>query len=205
MTTTPKHILPELPFPTNALAPHMSAETLEYHHGKHHKGYVEKLNSLIQGTEFEAMPLEDILRLASGPVFNNAAQHWNHSFFWRCLSPGAIGPRDGLLTALESEFGSIEEFYKKFAKASMDVFGSGWAWLVLGKNERLSIETTTNGDTPLRSGALPLLTWDLWEHAYYIDHRNERAKYLETMRAILNWDFAARNFASRELFLPKAA
>ena len=186
--------LPPLPYPEDALAPHMSAETLSFHHGKHHKKYVETANKLIEGTEFEKMPLEDIVRRSSGKIFNNAAQAWNHSFFWQCLTPSkGKAPGDALGKALTQAFGSVDEFKSTFTKTAVDTFGSGWAWLVREKDGSLKIVSTGNADTPVRSGQTPLLTCDVWEHAYYIDYRNERPKFLEHFWQIVNWDFVAQN------------
>ncbi len=195
-----KHILPPLPFAKNALEPLMSAETLEYHHGKHHKAYVDTLNNLIQGTEFENKSLEDLIRSAKGPIFNNAAQTWNHTFFWNCLSPSKPKPSGELLKAIEDEFKSFDEFSMKFKAAGKNQFGSGWVWLVQNPaDHRLSIESTSNAENPLRSGKKPILTCDVWEHAYYIDYRNERAKFLDGAFQLLDWDFAASQFEKTEL------
>jgi Fe-Mn family superoxide dismutase len=188
------HQLPELPFAKNALEPILSAETLEYHYGKHHKTYVDKLNELIKGTEFENKSLEEIIKTSKGPIFNNAAQHWNHSFYWKCLNPSKNPPSSKLISLFEKDFGSFDDFSKQFQKAALSVFGSGWAWLV--KNEssgKLSIETTSNAANPLQSGSSPLLTCDVWEHAYYIDYRNNRAKFLSESFQILNWDFVEKH------------
>jgi Fe-Mn family superoxide dismutase len=186
--------LPPLPYPEDALAPHMSAETLSFHHGKHHKKYVETANKLIAGTEFEKMPIEDIIRRASGKIFNNVAQAWNHAFFWQCLTPDkGTAPADALGRALTQSFGSVDEFKSTFTKTAVETFGSGWAWLVRDKDGSLKIVSTSNADTPVRSGQTPLLTCDVWEHAYYIDYRNERPKFLEHFWQIANWDFVAKN------------
>jgi Fe-Mn family superoxide dismutase len=191
------HQLPQLPFAKNALEPILSAETLEYHYGKHHKTYVDKLNELIQGTEFESKSLEEIIKTSKGPIFNNAAQHWNHSFYWKCLNPSKKPPSSKLLSLFEKDFGSFDDFSKQFQKAALGVFGSGWAWLI--KNEstgKLSIETTSNAGNPIQSGSSPLLTCDVWEHAYYIDYRNNRAKFLSESFQILNWDFVENHLQS---------
>jgi len=185
--------LPPLPYPEDALAPHMSAETLSFHHGKHHKKYVETANKLIEGTEFERMPVEEIIRRSSGKIFNNVAQAWNHAFFWQCLTPDAKAPGDALDKALSKAFGSVDEFRSSFTKTAVETFGSGWAWLVREKDGSLKIVSTSNADTPVRTGHTPLLTCDVWEHAYYIDYRNERPKFLEHFWQIVNWDFVARN------------
>ena len=192
-----KHELPDLPYPLDALEPHMSRETLEYHHGKHHKGYVDKLNTLIRGTELEGLSLEELIGRSKGAVFNNAAQAWNHAFFWRCLAPeGGSLPSGDLRAAIERDCGSFNGFVERFRKAGTEVFGSGWVWLSSsGPDGGLSVETTANADNPLRSGRLPLITCDLWEHAYYIDYRNERARFLEGFFRLANWEFAAANYA----------
>jgi Fe-Mn family superoxide dismutase len=188
-----KHELPELPFAQTALEPHISAETLQFHHGKHHAKYVANLNELIVGTEFEDQPLEEIIRQATGKVFNNAAQAWNHTFYWQCLSPkGGGAPQGDLAQAIEQQFESLDQFKQQFADAATSLFGSGWTWLVKGADGKLGIEQGANADTPLRTGGAPLLTCDVWEHAYYIDYRNARPKYLEAFWKIVNWDFAAR-------------
>jgi superoxide dismutase, Fe-Mn family len=194
-----KHELPPLPYPVNALEPHMSKETLEFHHGKHHRTYVTKLNQLIAGTEFEPATLEDIVRRASGPIFNNAAQAWNHGFFWNCLSPQGGGEPAGEIGRLiESSFGSFNEFRKRFSDAAESHFGSGWAWLVCGADGgSLSVRSTSNADTPLKTGEAALLTCDVWEHAYYIDYRNSRADFLAAFWNLVNWDFVQKNYGQR--------
>ncbi len=186
--------LPDLPFAKDALAPHMSAETLEYHHGKHHQGYVNNLNALIEGTEWEDKPLEAIILGAEGGIFNNAAQHYNHSFFWKCLKPGGGGrPQGALLEAVERDFGDFDTFVELFTRTATSQFGSGWGWLVK-KDGRLEVMSTGNADTPMIRGATALLTVDVWEHAYYIDYRNARPKFIETvMQHLVNWDFVAEN------------
>ncbi len=188
--------LPELPFAADALMPHMSPETFEFHHGKHHAAYVTNLNKLIDGTPMADKTLEQIITGSEGGVFNNAAQHWNHSFFWNCLSPDGGGkPTGELLTAIEKEFGGYDSFAQKFATAATGQFGSGWGWLVK-KGNKLEIMTTANADLPMKHGATALLTVDVWEHAYYIDYRNARPKFVETvMSELVNWDFVAKNFA----------
>ena len=192
-----KHELPALPYALDALAPTLSQETLEYHYGKHHQTYVTNLNNLIPGTEFESMSLEDIVKKSSGGVFNNAAQVWNHTFYWNCLSPNGGGaPSGALAAAIDAKFGSLEEFKKQFNQAGATNFGSGWTWLVKNADGSLEIFNTSNAGTPMTSGKQALLTLDVWEHAYYIDYRNARPKYLETMWNIVNWDFVAANFAS---------
>ena len=187
--------LPELPFAKSALEPHISAETLEYHYGKHHNAYVVNLNKLCEGTNWGGKSLEDIIREAEGGVFNNGAQVWNHSFYWNCMRPGGGGAPSGpLADAIHSAFGSYEAFAKQFSEAALTQFGSGWAWLV--KNgDKVEIAKTSNADNPLRDGRTPILTIDVWEHAYYVDYRNARPKYIETFLAsLVNWDFAAKNF-----------
>ena len=191
------HELPALPYAMDALAPTLSQETLEYHYGKHHQAYVTNLNNLIPGTEFESMSLEDIVMKSSGGIFNNAAQVWNHTFYWNCLSPNGGGaPTGALAAAIEAKFGSFEEFKKQFNQAGATNFGSGWTWLVKNADGTLEIFNTSNAGTPMTSGKKALLTLDVWEHAYYIDYRNLRPKYLETMWNIVNWDFVAANFAA---------
>ena len=190
------HALPPLPYRLDALAPHMSKETLEYHYGKHHQAYVTKLNELIEGTEFEAMSLEDIIRGSSGEIFNNAAQAWNHTFFWDCMRPGGGGePAGGLARAIGKKWGSYGAFKETFVKNAVGNFGSGWTWVVKMGDGTVDIVDTSNAATPLTTSDKPLLTIDVWEHAYYIDYRNERPKFVETFLAsLVNWDFAARNF-----------
>jgi Fe-Mn family superoxide dismutase len=189
--------LPDLPYPKNALEPHISAETLEFHHGKHHLTYVTNLNNLVPGTEFEGLSLEDIIKKApAGGMFNNAAQVWNHTFYWNSLSPSGGGAPSGeLAKAIEQTFGSLEAFKEAFTKCAVTTFGSGWAWLVKNEDGSLAIVSTGNAGCPLTSGQTPLLTCDVWEHAYYIDYRNARPKYVEAFWSLVNWEFAARNFA----------
>jgi superoxide dismutase, Fe-Mn family len=190
--------LPELPFTKDALVPYLSIETLEYHYGKHHKAYVDNLNKLIPGTEFESSALEDIVKKASGGIFNNAAQVWNHTFYWNCLSPKGGGePSGALAIAINNDFGSFTQFKEKFTNAAVTLFGSGWAWLVKNTDGSLAIEATSNAGNPLRDGKKPVLTCDVWEHAYYIDYRNARAKYLESFWNVVNWDFANKIFAQK--------
>ena len=187
--------LPPLPYAPNALEPHISRETLEFHHGKHHKTYVDKLNELVKGSEFENASLEEIIKRSEGKIFNNAAQTWNHTFFWSCMKPQGGGkPSGALLSAIESSFGSFDEFKKKFSTASADLFGSGWTWLVK-RDGKLAIEPLKDADTPVRTGGRAVLTLDVWEHAYYIDYRNKRPDFIAAFWNIVNWDFAARNFA----------
>ncbi len=189
---TVEHKLPDLPYPKNALAPHMSAETLEFHHDKHHAAYVTNLNKMVPGTEFENASLEDIIRKAAGPIFNNGAQVWNHTFFWNCLSPKGGGePTGKLADAINRQFGSFAEFKQKFSAAAVSQFGSGWGWLVRGPDGTLSIEATSNAANPLREGRTPLLTCDVWEHAYYIDYRNRRPDFVGAFWNVVNWDYVA--------------
>ncbi len=190
------HELPALPYEMNALEPVISAETLEYHYGKHHNAYVTNLNNLIPGTEFENMSLEDIIMKSSGGVFNNAAQVWNHSFYWNCLSPNGGGAPGGELgQAIDSTFGSFDAFKEAFSKSAVGNFGSGWTWLVKNADGSIEIFNTSNAGNPMTEGKTPLLTIDVWEHAYYIDYRNARPKYLEEIWKLINWDFVAGNFA----------
>jgi superoxide dismutase, Fe-Mn family len=183
-----------LPFAQDALSPHISAETIEYHYGKHHQAYVNNLNQLVPGTKYENLPLEDLVRASEGKIFNNAAQVWNHAFYWNCLCPSAAGrPAGALLGRIEQRFGSFEQFQKQFSETAVGLFGSGWTWLVQTPNGTLELRTTSNAATPLTTQEAPLLTCDVWEHAYYIDYRNARPKYVEAFWKVANWDFAARN------------
>ncbi len=192
-----KHELPPLPYPMDALEPYISKETLEYHYGKHHKAYVDNLNNLIPGTEFENLTLEEIVLKASGPIFNNAAQVWNHTFYWNSLTPKGGGEPEGKLAdAIRRDFGSLEAFKEAFTKAAVTLFGSGWAWLVKNSDGKLEIVQTSNAGNPMTSGKKPLLTCDVWEHAYYIDYRNARPKYVENFWNLVNWDFVTQNLAS---------
>jgi len=188
--------LPPLPYEMNALEPHISKETLEYHYGKHHQTYVTNLNNLIAGTEFETASLEDIVRKSSGGLFNNAAQVWNHTFYWNCLSPNGGGQPEGALAdAINAKWGSFDAFKEEFNKQAAGNFGSGWTWLVKKGDGSVDIVNTSNAATPLTTSDVPLLTCDVWEHAYYIDYRNARPKYLESFWSLVNWQFAAQNFA----------
>ncbi|MGD8379334.1 MAG: Fe-Mn family superoxide dismutase [Gammaproteobacteria bacterium] len=191
------HKLPELPYAMDALAPHISQETLEYHYGKHHQKYVDTLNSLIEGTADENASLEDIIRKSKGKLFNQAAQVWNHTFYWNSMSPNGGGkPSGDLAEAIDKAFGSFDDFKKEFIAQSGANFGSGWGWLVKKDDGSLAIVETDDADTPIAHGGMtPLMTCDVWEHAYYIDYRNARPKYLEAFFEIVNWDFAAKNFA----------
>lgn len=186
------HELPTLPYAMNALEPHISQETLEYHYGKHHKTYVDNLNKLIPGTEFEHSSLEEIVQKATGPIFNNAAQVWNHTFYWHCLAPNAGGePTGKLADAINEAFGSFAAFKEKFSATAISTFGSGWAWLVKNKSGKLELISTSNAGSPLKDGQVALLTCDVWEHAYYVDYRNARPKYVEHFWNLVNWDFVS--------------
>ena len=189
--------LPPLPYAKDALEPTISAETLEYHYGKHHQTYVTNLNNLVPGTEFEGKSLEEIITKASGGIFNNSAQVWNHTFYWNCMTPNAKGTPEGdLAAAIDSTFGSFDEFKETFSKSAATNFGSGWTWLVKNADGSIAIVNTSNAGCPLTDGQKPLLTVDVWEHAYYIDFRNARPKYLEAFWRLVNWDFVAENFAN---------
>ncbi|MEF8720286.1 MAG: Fe-Mn family superoxide dismutase [Candidatus Accumulibacter necessarius] len=194
-----EHQLPQLPFAMDALAPHMSRETLEYHYGKHHQAYVTNLNNLIKGTEYEALELEAIIRKApAGGIYNNSAQVWNHSFFWNCLTPGGGGaPAGALAAAIDAKWGSLAEFAKAFQASAVGNFGSGWTWLVKKADGSVDIVNMGAAGTPLTTGDKALLCIDVWEHAYYIDYRNLRPKFVETfLSSLANWRFAEQNFAS---------
>ena len=189
------HELPPLPYARDALEPVISAETIDYHYGKHHQAYVTNLNNMVGGTEFENAGLEDIIRKADGGIFNNGAQVWNHTFYWNGLSPDGGGePAGALAAAIDDAFGSFDEFKAAFIKSAVTNFGSGWTWLVKKADGSLAIVNTGNAANPMRDGMTPLLTVDVWEHAYYIDYRNARPKYLEEIWNIVNWDFVAANF-----------
>lgn len=186
--------LPELPYAKNALEPHISSETLEYHYGKHHQAYVTNLNKLIPGTEFESMKLEEIIKNSKGGIFNNAAQVWNHTFYWHCLSPNGGGePQGKVAEAINKYFGSFDSFKEKFTQTAITTFGSGWAWLVQDSAGELKIISTSNAGTPMTEGLTALLTCDVWEHAYYIDYRNARPDYVTAFWNLANWDFVADN------------
>jgi Fe-Mn family superoxide dismutase len=189
------HELPKLPYSLDALEPHISRETLDYHYGKHHRAYVNKLNELIRNTDLEHLPLEAIIRATApltgrpSPIFNNAAQAWNHAFYWQCLTPRACTPGVAAAQAINAQFGSVEEFRQQFTQVALNTFGSGWAWLIGNNDGKLEIVSTSNAETPLTRDRVPLLTCDLWEHAYYIDYRNARAEYVTAFWKVLNWDF----------------
>lgn len=186
--------LPKLPYAENALAPYISEETLQYHYGKHHKAYVDNLNKLIADSELQSRSLEEIILKSSGAVFNNAAQVWNHTFYWHCMSPQGGGEPTGKLHDLiNKSFGSFEAFKEQFSKAAIATFGSGWAWLVKNKDGDLKIISTSNAQNPLTENLTPLLTCDVWEHAYYIDYRNARPSYVDAFWNVVNWDFVAEN------------
>jgi Fe-Mn family superoxide dismutase len=188
--------LPTLPYEKNALEPHISAETLDFHYGKHHQTYVTKLNGLVPGTEFEGKSLEEVIKSASGGVFNNAAQVWNHTFYWNCLSPNGGGSATGALgDAIAAKWGSYEKFVEDFSDKAVNNFGSSWTWLVKDAAGELEIVNTSNAGCPITDDVTPLLTCDLWEHAYYVDYRNARPKYLEAFWKLANWDFANSNYA----------
>lgn len=191
-----EHQLPALPYAMDALSPHISKETLEFHYGKHHQTYVTNLNNLIKGTEFEHATLEDIVKKSSGGVFNNAAQIWNHTFYWNSLSPNGGGkPSGGLAAPIDAKWGSFDAFKDAFTKSAVGNFGSSWTWLVKKADGSLDIVNTSNAATPLTTGDKPLLTCDLWEHAYYIDYRNRRPDYMGAFWSLVNWDFASKNFS----------
>jgi len=188
--------LPPLPWARDALAPHISAETIDYHYGKHHQTYVTNLNNQIKGTEFENLSLEEIIRKASGGMFNNAAQIWNHTFYWNCLKPNGGGePTGRLADAINKAFGGFAQFKDEFTKTSVGTFGSGWGWLVQRPDGSLALASTSNAGTPITGADRPLLTCDVWEHAYYIDYRNARPKYVEAFWSLVNWDFVASQMA----------
>jgi len=187
--------LPALPYAQDALEPHISAETLEYHYGKHHKTYVDKLNGLVEGTDLAGKTLEEVVKSSEGGVFNNAAQIWNHTFYWNGLSPDGGGEPGGALgAAIDQAFGSFAAFREAFVKSAVGNFGSGWTWLVKGEDGKLAIVNTSNAANPMRDGKKPLLTIDVWEHAYYIDYRNARPKYLDEIWKLVNWNFVSANF-----------
>jgi Fe-Mn family superoxide dismutase len=194
-----KHELPALPYAENALEPHISRETLQYHHGKHHRTYVNKLNDLIRDGKFANASLQDIILHATDDIFNNAAQVWNHTFYWQCLSPAGGGnPTGEFGRVITSAFGSFDAFKKEFSHVAETTFGSGWAWLVRNTDGSLEITSTHNADTPMRSGQVALLTCDVWEHAYYIDYRNARPDYVKAFWNLVNWEFVAQNLVNAQ-------
>jgi Fe-Mn family superoxide dismutase len=187
--------LPKLPFAPDALQPVISKETIEYHYGKHHKAYVDNLNKLIPGTEFENMKLDEIVLKSSGGVFNNAGQIWNHNFYWQCLTPDSSKEPEGKLAdAIKKKFGSFDDFKKQFSETAVKTFGSGWGWLVKNADGSVELLSTSNAGTPMTQGKQALLTCDVWEHAYYIDYRNERPKYVEKFWDLVNWEFVDEQF-----------
>ncbi len=192
-----QHELPKLPYAMDALAPHISKETFEFHYGKHHQAYVTNLNNLVKGTEFENMGLEDIVRKSSGGVFNNAAQVWNHTFFWNSMKPAGGGkPAGALAAAIDKKWGSFDAFKEAFTKSAVGNFGSGWTWLVKKADGSVDLVNTSNAGSVLTTADKALLTIDVWEHAYYIDYRNARPKFVETfLNSLANWEFAGKNFS----------
>ena len=189
-----EHKLPELPWSNDALAPHISPETIEYHYGKHHNAYVTKLNAGIKGTEFEDASLEDIIKKAKGGLFNNAAQVWNHTFYWNCLAPNAGGNATGAVSEkINAKWGSFDKFKEEFSNSAATNFGSGWTWLVSDSSGELSIVNTDDAETPMTQGLKALMTIDVWEHAYYVDYRNARPKYIDAFWNLVNWDFVNSN------------
>lgn len=190
-----QHQLPKLPYEMDALQPYISKETLEYHYGKHHQAYVNNLNNLIKDTDFANLSLEEIILKASGGIFNNAAQVWNHTFYWHCLTPkSSQEPSGKLADAIKKKFGSFDELKKQFSQSAVTLFGSGWAWLVKNAQDELEIIQTSNAGLPMKENKKALLTCDVWEHAYYIDYRNARPNYVEKFWNIVNWDFVGENF-----------
>jgi Fe-Mn family superoxide dismutase len=189
-----EHKLPELPWAKDALAPHISAETIEFHYGKHHNAYVTKLNAGIKGTEFENLSLEEIIMKSSGGLFNNAAQVWNHTFYWNCLAPNAGGEATGAVAdAINAKWGSFDKFKEEFTNSAATNFGSGWTWLVKNSAGELEIVNTDDAGSPMTDGKTALLTVDVWEHAYYVDYRNARPSYLEAFWKLVNWEFVNSN------------
>ena len=194
------HVLPELPYSEDALEPWLSRETLDYHHGRHHAAYVSNLNALVRGTGLEPLSLETLVRHSAGvrglpaALFNNAAQAWNHAFYWQCLTPSPTRPAPDLVDVLHGRFGSVADFREQFTRVALASFGSGWSWLVMTPQDTLEIVSTGNADSPLTEGQVPLLTCDTWEHAYYLDYRNARAEYLEGFWRLVNWEFVADGF-----------
>lgn len=187
--------LPDLPYAKDALEPHISTQTIEFHYGKHHQAYVNNLNGLIPGTEFENASLEEIIKKAEGGIFNNGAQVWNHTFYWNCLSPNGGGMPEGeLLIAINEEFGSFDAFKETFSKAAATLFGSGWAWLVKDAHKKLQIVQEPNAGNPIRNGFTPILTCDVWEHAYYLDQQNKRPAYVEKFWELIDWKAVAARY-----------
>ncbi len=191
-----EHVLPPLPYDKKALEPHISAETFDYHHGKHHQAYVTKLNELIKGTKFQEMPLEEIIKNSDGGLFNNAAQVWNHTFFWNCMGPNKGGaPTGKIADAITKRWGSFDKFKEEFQKSAVGNFGSGWTWLIKSEDGGVEIFNTSNADTPMKHGKVAVLTLDVWEHAYYVDYRNARPKFVEAFWNVVNWDFVNKNLS----------
>ena len=193
-----QHTLMKLPYTYSALEPMISAQTLHYHHGKHHAGYVKKLNELIEGTEFQTQTLVELIKHSTGAIFNNAAQVYNHDFYWTNLSHKATEPSLELESRISAKFGSMDAFEEEFQTKALGLFGSGWTWLCIDRDEELSIVTTSNADNPIRLGLIPLMVCDVWEHAYYLDYKNARAEYLTNYWKLLNWEFISFNFANHE-------
>ncbi len=192
------HELPKLPYAMDALQPYISKETLEYHYGKHHQAYVNNLNNLIKDTEFASLSLEETIKKSTGGIFNNAAQVWNHTFYWHCMTPKSSGePQGKLADAIKKTFGSLDEFKKKFGQTAITTFGSGWAWLTKNAKGELEIISTSNAGTPMTQDKKALLTCDVWEHAYYIDYRNMRPTYVDNFWKIVNWDFVEKKFGEK--------
>ncbi len=193
--------LPTLPYALDGLAPHLSKETLEYHYGKHHKAYVEKLNGFVQGTNYEKMPLEEVViqsrEKKEMKIFNNAAQHWNHSFYWNCLTPQTVEIPANVTEAIKQGFGSVERFEEQFKTKTTNLFGSGWSWLAQNDSGKLEIVETKDGENLLGTSYKPIMTCDVWEHAYYIDFRNARPKYVQTFWKLINWEFVQKNIESK--------
>ena len=195
------HELPPLPYPEDALAPHISAETLRLHHGKHHATYVEKLNGLIEGSDFADKSLTDIIVDADGGIFNNGAQAWNHAFYWHCMGPDGGGdPRGELAERINRDFGSVEALREQFSEALTTLFGSGWVWLALDASGQLIVDSRSNAGNPIRDGMLPVLTCDMWEHAYYVDYQNRKQAYVDAFWQVVNWGFAAENLSRERPF-----
>jgi len=192
-TESGEYKLPDLPYPHDALEPYISKATMEFHHGKHHAAYIKKLNKFVEGTDFAGRTVEDIITHAEpGPLFNNAAQAWNHTFYWHCMSPaGGVPPEGALAQAIDREFGSFDELRKQFAAKATTLFGCGWTWLVRDVNGKVAVVTTKDGNNPLTSGQEPLLTCDMWEHAYYLDYRNRKQMYLDAFWEVVDWEFVA--------------
>jgi superoxide dismutase, Fe-Mn family len=189
--------LPKLPFAEDALAPYISAETIQFHYGKHHAKYVDETNKLLIGSPLAGQSLEEIVKNAEGPLFNNAAQNWNHSFFWNCLTPHSKGPSERMNGRISEKFGSVDEFKTEFSETAVKLFGSGWAWLVLDENDELAIQPLPDAGNPLKKNQTPLLALDVWEHAYYLDYQNDRKKFVENFWKLANWDFVEQNCFGR--------